>query len=545
MKKTLFDLRIMNFKFIYFLTFILFFPSVNAAEISKTTNKDIQKFYALKKEMGSRSFQLIPFKKKMIHYYNESQKNNKTSLVFRLKENATILENNPTDYVIHALVTYQLLMDRNNRLEMSQVMHRLEQKIKFIKDPILLVFSENTLGGYYQFLNKNKEALTHNFKALNLSEEIHDTTYYQTICYNIASIYLLIGNYKQSELYFNKSIYFEQFGYMTNHCDIALGYSLLLGQQGKINEAIKIYLEIEDQISEDDKAIYYCNLSELLLSISAFERAEQALLKSEKFMHETKNDFALEIVYDNLAKCYSRMNDFKKSYYYIILKDSVINAQKKAENIAQLEELKKADLILIQALQKNNAREKLNHEKTKSQRLIFSLFFAVVLLACLIFFLLRLRSKNKALVRTSLEKMTQKPKFQKEHVTTESNHNVSILLVKNFEKKLNDRELFKDPDITIQKLAKIMGTNVKDLSQTINGHYQLPFRTLINNKRIELAKHLLIDEKYQNYSMLGIAETVGYANKSTFYRQFKEITGVTPFSFQQYAQQLMQNDKQV
>lgn len=529
----------MNFKFIVVFSFILIAFNGASAELSKSTNQDIQQFYRLKKEMASRPFPFYSIKNKMIEYYTNSDRKSKTPLLKRLKDNSLILESNPTDYVTHALVSFELLMERNERLEMTPLMHGLERKIKLIKDRDLLIFAENTLAGYYFFLNNFQEARLHNFKALKLSKEIRDTMNYQINCYNIGISYSTEGDYKRAETYLKKSIYFEQFGFKDLHCDNLLAYADLLDNQGKHHEAIAIYEDLKDQIPDSDKAVYFCNLGSILLSISEFEKAEQALLTSERIMLESKADHVIEEVYTNLAECYSKTKNFEKSYNYLVLKDSAVAAQKKAENIAELGKLKKQDLIKIQMLQKKNAQEKLEHEKTKTLRLIFSLIFVVVLLTSAIVFVLQLRSKNKALVRLSLDKMKQEKHLENESISIQSVKKVSSELVEKFEKLLFEKELFKDPDLTVQKLAKKMGTNVKDLSQTINGHYGTPFRTLINDKRIELAKHMLIDEKYTNYSMVGIAETVGYANKSTFFKHFKEITGVTPSNFQTFAKVML------
>jgi YesN/AraC family two-component response regulator len=92
--------------------------------------------------------------------------------------------------------------------------------------------------------------------------------------------------------------------------------------------------------------------------------------------------------------------------------------------------------------------------------------------------------------------------------------------------------LYKDPNLSIQKLAQKIGVGNDLLSKAINVHYGVPFRTLINNKRIELAMVLLLDEQFKSYSIEGIAKSVGYSNMATFYNNFKLIAGVTPTYFQ-------------
>jgi YesN/AraC family two-component response regulator len=158
-----------------------------------------------------------------------------------------------------------------------------------------------------------------------------------------------------------------------------------------------------------------------------------------------------------------------------------------------------------------------------------------ILLSISLVFIVRINRKNRFLVKISLDKMSHSSYSEDSKQSELIEKKISPILVEKFEKAFYEKELYKDPDLTIQKLAKKLNTNVKDLSQTINGHYNVPFRNLVNEKRVELAKELLIDKRYENYSMEGIAETVGYKNKSMFYLHFKNLTGVTPANFQSHA----------
>ena len=507
-------------------------------------NADLKKYYSLKKEAGSSPKYFRNIRDKMSDYYSNSQPKCNASLFDRFKENSVAFENNSTDYVIHTLVVSDIAMHTNERMKITPLIHKLEQKIKHIKDKNLLVFAEQVIGLYYLDAGKNETAIHHIINALKYVKILKDTVNYQTLYYTISSIYYQDGNYQKSEEYLTKTIYYEQFGFNHLHYDSMMALALLAEhKRGKPRDAMAIYLDLMDEVAEEDKAVFYNNLGRLYYELADYSKAEKSLLISEKYAKISRNDL-VEGVYANLSDCYSKTKNFEQSYHYLVLKDSVVSAQKKAESLAELEELKKQDLIKIQKLQKKNVQEKLLHEKTKTVRLVLSLIFLVVLLASVILFALRLRLKNRALIRISFDKMRQSHLIEKD-VVPELVRKVSPALLDKFELILHEKEIFKDPDLTVQKLAKRLGTNVKDLSQTINGHYGIPFRTLINEKRIELAKHMLIDEKYANYSMAGIAESVGYASKTSFYKHFKEISGVTPSNFQSCALKLVQDEMEL
>jgi AraC-like DNA-binding protein len=82
------------------------------------------------------------------------------------------------------------------------------------------------------------------------------------------------------------------------------------------------------------------------------------------------------------------------------------------------------------------------------------------------------------------------------------------------------------PGITIKDLANHLGTNTKYLSRYINDSKGKSFRNWIGALRIEEAQRLLQEDPYGKID--GIAEAIGYANKSAFQLQFAKQTGMTP-----------------
>jgi AraC-like DNA-binding protein len=67
----------------------------------------------------------------------------------------------------------------------------------------------------------------------------------------------------------------------------------------------------------------------------------------------------------------------------------------------------------------------------------------------------------------------------------------------------------------------------------------MPFRSLLNMLRIKDAKRLLAKSDMNHYSIEGISSMVGYRNLSTFNRNFKNETGLTPSYFQSRSQTIL------
>ena len=85
--------------------------------------------------------------------------------------------------------------------------------------------------------------------------------------------------------------------------------------------------------------------------------------------------------------------------------------------------------------------------------------------------------------------------------------------------------------LKISDLAKMLKLPSHHLSQVLNEGMQTSYYDLINGYRIELAKKKLKEEKYRHYSILAIGMECGFANKTTFNRTFKKITGMTPSEY--------------
>ena len=97
---------------------------------------------------------------------------------------------------------------------------------------------------------------------------------------------------------------------------------------------------------------------------------------------------------------------------------------------------------------------------------------------------------------------------------------------------IDDEKLYTEPKLNIDFLANEVDINASKLSTIINHFSTKNFNDYINEFRIELAKKLLIDADYINYTITAIGLESGFNSKSTFYYTFKKLTGLTPTEYQ-------------
>jgi AraC-like DNA-binding protein len=96
---------------------------------------------------------------------------------------------------------------------------------------------------------------------------------------------------------------------------------------------------------------------------------------------------------------------------------------------------------------------------------------------------------------------------------------------------------YTDSELTLPKLAERLGISAHHLSQIINERLNQNFFDFMNAARVEEAKRQLVDPKKKHYSIIAIAEDVGFNSKSTFNAAFKKYTNMTPSEWRKSQEQ--------
>ncbi len=89
-----------------------------------------------------------------------------------------------------------------------------------------------------------------------------------------------------------------------------------------------------------------------------------------------------------------------------------------------------------------------------------------------------------------------------------------------------EKELFRQKGLGVADLATQLGTNTKYISSCINSEAGCPFNEYVNGYRIRYAQQLLRERPGRRLS--DVADAAGFSGESSFYRNFKAVTGLTP-----------------
>lgn len=97
--------------------------------------------------------------------------------------------------------------------------------------------------------------------------------------------------------------------------------------------------------------------------------------------------------------------------------------------------------------------------------------------------------------------------------------------------KLLEREIYRDPDLTLESLAHRLHTHPNHLSGVINCAFRQSFPSLIQHHRIEYFVTRAKAGALKHHTILDIAFEAGFSSKSTFNRVFGAEKGMSPSQF--------------
>lgn len=130
------------------------------------------------------------------------------------------------------------------------------------------------------------------------------------------------------------------------------------------------------------------------------------------------------------------------------------------------------------------------------------------------------------------DKEIQKPDSVKEVITEKGKSSIPKNILEDLGNQLSLFEKNKDflqKNITVDALAKKMGTNRDYLSKAVNEIKDKNFSQYINELRINyIVEELRNNEKLRKFTISAIADEIGFNNSESFSNAFKKVTGTLP-----------------
>lgn len=379
-----------------------------------------------------------------------------------------------------------------------------DQPLKSATHVYNLLILYSNLGNIYKELDFLSKALDYQKKALEMADEVDSPLDKSRILFNLGDVY------------FKKKDYLKALEYLQTSQDMCR------------------LLEVPEGLMHN-----YLSLGRVYIGLGRYREARIAFDSALIYVKELEYPKGEVSVYEGYAELYSKLNDYKKAMEYHKLyyeKEKELISLEKQEAIALLE-------VEYQTELKDEEIKRISYQysvkKSENQKLII----AVVLLACItggaIFFsiyrnqaLRDLYERNIELMNTFKSKAYQEsfPLTETEADTSEKDEEDNLMII--FKKilfSLENDKVYKDPDLTLPKLASIIKSNEKYVSAAIASHTNMNYNNFINLYRIQDAKLLIYENNGMNINEVMYA--CGFNSRTTFYEAFKKHTGMSPKQF--------------
>jgi len=104
-------------------------------------------------------------------------------------------------------------------------------------------------------------------------------------------------------------------------------------------------------------------------------------------------------------------------------------------------------------------------------------------------------------------------------------------LAKKIATLMETQQPFLDPDLDLSGLSRLLDSNPRQVSHTINRSFSKNFYEFVNQYRVDAFKERIQEPGGEKLTLLGHAFECGFNSKSTFNDVFKKTTGLTPSAY--------------
>lgn len=395
----------------------------------------------------------------------------------------------------------------------------------------------NTCNALYNismiyFFRRDTVGLKYARQAIAISEEHPDDPYMMCTADVVMAMMLLVkGDYGNAEKYAESAKEIadrEGYSLVLPRIYMVLGDAAL--QRGDTGSASELLEEGFRTARNTDPDFYFelaLPYSRMLIMSGDYERAGEFLTGTLETVNRNRNIRYRPRLLEQLSVLYEAEGDIPEAYRCykssVASRDSIMNVDKETSFNNLLDLYEKATLQ--------------NIIRQKQYDMYFTIFICVISILAGGFFFYRYRQQsrlNKELVQRNQEYLKRSEMLRKylEPEAETGKESAEDELFGKLETLMRKDRIYRSNDISLDKLAAMLGTNRTYISRVINKCADKSFWGYINMYRISEATQMLSDLD-NDIQIKNIYETLGYNSAASFFRVFREEIGLSPSKYRE------------
>lgn len=407
----------------------------------------------------------------------------------------------------------------------------------------------NISGIYY--LKKDPKGLKYALDCYDLGHEKRDP--YLIFCgsTNSAYMYYLLKNYEEALKYIKEAEFIMDKNNFYDRANVYNLYGNIILETGDKQSAKEMFnksLSFEEHSQTSSIVDTYLGLSKLKVIDKDYSSALTFLYKGLEISEKNKNTIHTLTLYEKIAETYQLEENYESAivYYKIYhrLSDSIFNADKE-RSITELR-------VKYDMEKHENEAQQSNLIILQKEKNIQTLLFALVLIFLLLGgtylsyyrknkLYLQIVKRNQESIKKEKHLQQQLKELSEQEANTLSGDKYtgsslsdekSLNLYNRLDNLMRNSHIYRQKDITKEKLALSLNTNRTYLSQVINTYANMTFNHFINSFRIEDAVRILSDPE-SDIPLKALASDLGFNSITTFYKAFQSSVGMTPSQYRE------------
>lgn len=433
---------------------------------------------------------------------------------------------------------YAIKFEFNYSEALSSFRKVLDLSIDNNNIPLQILSLSNIVGIYYIRGDKHGIGYAENAYNLigNLGYDINNRYMYETpVVLSMARMKYLSEDYNSALFFLSKAdSLIKEYEILNIKSSVTLLYGDIYTVLGNYQKADSCYSESLETANENDIGLLsqiYLNYGQFHETIKEYTKAIDLYKRGINISHQNHNMLFWSELLKRLSYIYSTIGDSEKAYYYNTQYNRYIDSisLKKLEQDFNALEISYKDMEYKYDLQS----KELEIMQAKRNTLIAqSIIIIIVFISIAIYIIYR---RQKLMYRKLFEnhqKFVQRFNSNMSVSKTDNNNTDTTekeLYIK-AEILMQERQIYKQKDLTLDKMAKILDTNRTYLSKAINKFSGMSFSNYLNMYRIKEATRIISDAS-NDILMKQLSDSLGYSSVPVFSKAFLKETGLSPSKY--------------